>query len=133
MLKEIKFLLIYFGCFIGMSMAATIVADRHSTEMLGFVFWGDVAYAAAGFIPWIIINRLSSLLASAILRYVIRFVSGLVVIFLLVSLANPGSSINNRVFLGINIIYILSFVIASKGYTARKTITQKDEELQADL
>jgi len=132
MLKEIKFILIYFGCFIGMSMLATIVADGRPTEMLGFVLWGNIAYALAGFIPWIIINRLSLLINSNLLRYVIRFVIGLVVMCLLISIVNPGSSIHPGVFLGVTIIYILSFVIASIGYTANSSASLQDEELQSN-
>jgi len=128
MLREIKFLLVYFGCFSGMSMVTTLVVDGHATEMLGFVLWGNIAYAAAGFIPWVIINRLSSLLGNALLRYVIRFVSGLVVMYLLVAIASPGSSINPGVFLGITVIYILSFIIASIGYTSGNQNLQSDQE-----
>jgi hypothetical protein len=68
-----------------------------------------------------------------VLRYVIRFVSGLVVMYLLIAIANPGSNINPGVLLGVNVVYILSFIIASIGYTANNSEPQQDEEVQSDV
>lgn len=128
MIKEIRFIVLYFGCFIGISMIAIRMYDDHPNEMLGFALWGGIAYAAAGFIPWIIINRLSLSIDDNKLRYVIRFVSGLAVMYLLIFLTNRNLNMDTGILIAINVIYILSFVIASIGYTSGNQNLQSDQE-----
>ena len=117
MLKEIKFILIYFACFIGLPMLGIKLFDKNPNEMLGFVLWGGLFYAACCFIPWIIINKISLFIKSNILRYIARFFAGLLVLYLFIILVDSSAgTMDFRVCVGMHVVYTLSFIIASARY-----------------
>ena len=128
MLREILFVLIYFLCFIGLSVLGIKLSDERSNEMLGFALWGGLFYAASCFIPWIIINRLSLLIESSKLRYIGRFLAGLLVLYMFVILTSSSAgTMNLKICLAMHVIYILSFVFASASYAGNSTTETESE------
>lgn len=121
MLRELRFILIYFGCFIGSSMLLTLLIDGRPTEMLGFVLWGGLLYTATCCLTWVLINRLAAFIGSRVIRYIARFLAGFTVLSVVITFAGGGGShANIGVLVAIQAIYILSFVLASANYNRIK-------------
>lgn len=128
MLKEIKFILIYFMCFIGFSVVSIKLFDKNPDEMVAYVLWGDLFYAGCCFIPWIIINKFSFFIKSNWLRQIVRFFAGLLTLRIFIAFMGGVARGNLKILLAINIIYTLSFLIASAGYTGSRDIPIEAEQ-----
>lgn len=128
MLRELRFILIYFGCFIGSSMLLILLIDGRPSEMLGFALWGGILYAATCCLTWVLINKLAAFIRIAALRYIARFLAGLMVLYLIMIFGGSDPShANSGVLAGIHAIYTLSFVVASANYNrVRAVITESD-------
>jgi hypothetical protein len=132
MRKQTRFILTYNFCFIVLAVLSVIVFDNSpasgKNEMVGFVLWGCVFYALIAYISWGVIDRLTSKIVNTKLWLIVRFFSGLLILhllsflgggFLLMSLVTGNPRYGNfNISLGIHIIYIISFSIASIGYNS---------------
>lgn len=128
MLREIKFILIYFACFIGFSTLGIKLFEKHPDEMIAYVLWGDLFYAACCFIPWIIINKFSFFIKSNVFRQIVRFFAGLLTLRIFIAFMGGVAQGNLKISLAINLIYTLSFLIASALYTDTPDSTVESEE-----
>jgi len=110
-------------------MLLILLIDGRPTEMLGFALWGGILYTVTCCLTWVIINKLAVFIGNQLIRYLTRFLAGLMVLYIMMTIGSGGdlSHAHTGVLVGMHAIYILSFVLASANYNHIKAaVTEGD-------
>lgn len=111
MKEATKFILVYFSCFFIAAFTAILFwGDPSYNEMIGYTIAGCLYYAVAGSIPLYILYTTTSKIQQSFLRFVIRIVSGFILLELLLYLTDGTG--NTKFLIALNIIHLISFSIA---------------------
>jgi|GEM_PF-5952839 len=130
MKKNIGFLIVYFVCFVLLTIGAVnFFGGSEHMEMLSGVMWGNLLYVIFGGLSWSLIDIfLSPIFEKNIV--VFKFLSGFIILNVLVTIASgtiPFFSlitVDNE-FRGSALIlsaYAISFIVASLVFLKRKEV-----------
>ena len=109
-------------------MLLILLIDGRPSEMLGYALWGGILYAATCCLTWVLINKLAAFIRMPALRYIARFLAGLMVLYLIMIFGGGDLSHSNTgVLAGMHAIYTLSFVLASANYNRVKAVVTEGD------